>query len=490
MPFLPESAPTNGRKRAHGCARQRTEAPSSPQQDVVGWMVHPRNPPAPPPSTKWDWAIHDAEGLTSKKYALYLLLRRITRKEIMGITRETIRENSGNPELLEELYHSNKKIFSAIIYDLYSQDQSLIIRCWYARLFYKAMDKPKNNASKYIFTAFLIIFAWIPARLSLGSPLLIEDTGFYLIPATCSFALSLYFLFKPVKVKHLIFSLLMHGAIYIYFILLPNRADSRSLTNAFYFMFILLWFFVLLAQSRFKIKELALSAFLEITGEVIVWATLFILGGIVIVILSLSLFDTIGINAHDFYMNNIVTLGLTASPFISLLVIENIKKIKLSRVIANIFLPVILVSILAFGVVSLFTEKKPYEDRDVFILYNIMMVIVICVLAFKSINKGTSENNRFLKIPLIAICAYILPVVTIAIDIITISAVIYRLNKYGITPNKITLLGTNIIMLGHLIYMTCLQVKQRITENVNYLPIYALWALCVIVIFPFIFNFR
>jgi hypothetical protein len=165
---------------------------------------------------------------------------------------------------------------------------------------------------------------------------------------------------------------------------------------------------------------------------------------------------------------------------VSLLVIDKINKIKLSVIIANIFLPLILVSLVVFGIISVFTKTKPYEERDIFIIYNIMMVIVICVLIFTSIN---GINNK-----IIDICSYVLPIVTIILDIITISAVIYRLNKYGITPNKITLLGTNIIMLGHLIYMAYLRTKHKIEMNTAYLPLYFIWAICVVFVFPFIFK--
>jgi hypothetical protein len=245
-------------------------------------------------------------------------------------------------------------------------------------------------------------------------------------------------------------------------------------------MYILLWFFVLFAYSNCNIRKLSFTPFLEKCGETIIWSTIFIIGGIVIVFLSWKLFEAIRIDVWDFYLKNIVTLGLVASPFVSLLVIDNIKKVKLSVILANIFLPLILVSLVAFGITSIFTKTKPYEDRDIFITYNVMMVIVICVLTFTGIN---GINNKIINI-----CSYILPVVTVILDIVTISAVIYRLNKYGISANKITLLGTNLFMLGHLIYMIYLKIKHKIEQNVLYLPMYCVWAVIVVFIFPLVFR--
>jgi hypothetical protein len=397
----------------------------------------------------------------------------------MEITKEVITENINNPNMLEDLYQSDKKVFSEIIKSMYNEDSDLIIKYWYTRLFYKPSNK-KRNIEKYTFTAFLIVLAWIPIRL-IFTERLDEIYLIRAIPIILSVTLSFFFLFGSLNLKNILFCIVPGIILYGYFLLLPDRANSQSIGNAYYFMFVLLWFFFFFFLSNYNIKNLSYNVFLEKCGETIIWSTIFIIGGIVIVGLSLALFDAIGIRAEVFYLENIVTLGLVASPFVSLLVIDNNYKTKLSVIIANIFLPIILVSLVIFGCVSLFSETKPYEDRDIFIVYNIMIVIVICVLIFTSIN---GINNKIINI-----CSYILPIVTIILDIITLSAVIYRLNKYGITANKITLLGTNMVMLGHLVFMVYLRPKSKIERNVIYLPVYFAWALCVVFAFPFIFNF-
>jgi hypothetical protein len=400
----------------------------------------------------------------------------------MEITREIITENINDPEVLEDLYQSNKKVFSEIIKTMYESESNLLIKYWYTRLFYKPSSNKKNNTRRYLFTAFLIILAWLPIRILFMVSFENEkvDYLFTAIPLIFSIALSLFFLFDSIKFKNIVFSILPNVIVYIYIILLPDKDDSQSLQNVFLFMFVLLWFFILFAYSKCSIRKLSFTPFLEKCGETIIWSTIFIIGGAVIVGLSLLLFNAIKIEAEDFYFKNIVTLGLVASPFVSLLVIDNIKKVKLSVILANIFLPLVLVSLVAFGITSIFTETKPYEDRYIFITYNVMMVIVICVLTFTGIN---GINNKIINI-----CSYILPVVTVILDIVTISAVIYRLNKYGISANKITLLGTNIFMLGHLIYMIFLKIKHNIERNVLYLPMYCAWAVIVVFIFPFIFK--
>jgi hypothetical protein len=427
----------------------------------------------------------------------------------MEITRNIIEENLNNPTILENLYQSDKKTFSEIIKTMHEPESNLIIKYWYTRLFYKPVSAnktadtndtisgaEKSNTKKYLFTAFLIILSWIPIWLvSSGNAIWRFDVYIWnfkdylmkAIPVIFSVTLSLFFLFNSTKNYTKIALWIPNIIALIYIILLeyikgslPFNHKSQSLDNAFYFMFILLWFFILFAYSNFNIRKLNYSTFLEKFGETMVWSAIFITGGSVVVLLSLGLFHAINIDANDFYEENIVTLGLVASPFVSLLVIDKFNKIKLSVIIANIFLPLILFSLLAFGITSIFTKTKPYEDRDIFIIYNVMMVIVISILVFTSIN---GIKNKFLNI-----CSYVLPIVTIILDFVTISAVIYRLSEYGISANKITLLGTNIVMLGHLAYMIYLKFKHKIEQNTLYLPLYFLWASIVVFIFPFIFK--
>ena len=235
-----------------------------------------------------------------------------------------------------------------------------------------------------------------------------------------------------------------------------------------------------------KVREIdLLSEFIQVTGDTIIWSTLFIFGGIVLVFLSINLFETIGIDADRFYVNNIVTLGLCATPFVSLLVMEKFDLIKISTILSKIFLPLFLLSIIGFGIVSLFTDVKPHETRNVFIVYNLMLVVVMCILNFVSINN----SNRFINI-----CSMVLALVTIALDGVVLSAIIFRIKTYGVTPNKITLLVANVIMLANLIYIVFIGLSNRDYKVYSkkillFLPAYAIFALVVVFIFPMIFKF-
>jgi hypothetical protein len=92
-----------------------------------------------------------------------------------------------------------------------------------------------------------------------------------------------------------------------------------------------------------------------------------------------------------------------------------------------------------------------------------------------------------------------LSVLTIILNGIALSAISYRLFEYGITPNRIAVLGGNILIFVNLItvafqLLKAIKNNTSLTEVQNsiakYLPVYAIWVGLVAFILPFIFSFK
>jgi hypothetical protein len=89
-------------------------------------------------------------------------------------------------------------------------------------------------------------------------------------------------------------------------------------------------------------------------------------------------------------------------------------------------------------------------------------------------------------------------VVTLVIDLIALSAILFRLTSYGLTPNRVVVLGANLVVMTHLAW-TCRAsiglirgksgpggVRQAVA---GYLPVYAGWAVLVVFVLPLVFRF-
>ena len=109
-------------------------------------------------------------------------------------------------------------------------------------------------------------------------------------------------------------------------------------------------------------------------------------------------------------------------------------------------------------------------------------------------NKISQYENRAGSIILFA-----LSIVTIIVNGIALSAILFRISEWGITPNRLAVLGGNMLILINLLMVTfrlfkCISKKEDISEVENaiamFLPVYMIWTIIVAFIFPFLFQFK
>jgi len=110
-----------------------------------------------------------------------------------------------------------------------------------------------------------------------------------------------------------------------------------------------------------------------------------------------------------------------------------------------------------------------------------------------------AETQRNTENKISVLLLFSLSIVTIIVNGIALSAIIFRISQWGITPNRLAVSGGNILMLINLLVVTYRLYKAirnsdeiAIVENsiASFLPIYCLWTLAVTFIMPVIFNFK
>lgn len=89
--------------------------------------------------------------------------------------------------------------------------------------------------------------------------------------------------------------------------------------------------------------------------------------------------------------------------------------------------------------------------------------------------------------------------VAIIVDAVTLSAIVFRLSEYGISPNKLAAMGKNILLLVNLVGLLWLYIRYFIKKieyekleiwQTGYLTVYAIWMAIVIFVFPIFFRFQ
>jgi len=87
----------------------------------------------------------------------------------------------------------------------------------------------------------------------------------------------------------------------------------------------------------------------------------------------------------------------------------------------------------------------------------------------------------------------------LVVDVVALAAIAARISEFGSTPNRVAALGENLILLVNLAGSAWLYARFVLRRNsfaalerwqITYLPVYALWAALVVVVFPIVFGFR
>ena len=224
-------------------------------------------------------------------------------------------------------------------------------------------------------------------------------------------------------------------------------------------------------------------------------AVLFISGGILTGV-TLGLFSAIEINIEKFYLEYVVVWGMVSMPIVSTFVIKNFPSItnKIAPIIAKIFSPIVLITLVIYLISIVVTGKDPYSDREFLIVFNIMLLGVMAIIIFSISENSGKGNQRFNEIILFA-----LSVITLLINLVALSAIIYRLGEYGFTPNRIAVLGSNVLIFINLILITIdffkvnfykANIKQVELTIAKYLPVYIVWTVFMVFVLPVIFGYK
>jgi hypothetical protein len=233
--------------------------------------------------------------------------------------------------------------------------------------------------------------------------------------------------------------------------------------------------------------------YLKFNGEFCILYTSMAASGMVLTALTMQLFSFVGMDISEFYFENVVLFGAAALAIVATyLVSKNLKLTKnFAPYIAKIFSPLVLATLLSYLITVIWSGKNPFLDRNFLISFNGILLSVITVTIFSITECGTDEKKSISDY-----INFILIVFALIINSVALSAIVFRLFSYGITPNRIAVLGVNILIWANLIwimfsYLRFLQNKAGPASIQNavtkYLPIYGLWAAFVTFTFPLIF---
>lgn len=413
--------------------------------------------------------------------------------------KDEILSNMDNPGQLEKLYRDNKLAFKRTFNALYPElKDHMLAGFWNERLNYENEEISWGTGKDLVFVAIASLIAGILAKLP--EFLRIDEESFYLrnIGFIIFPLLTAYFAWKnKLQIKKIIF---ISGATLIALIFinsLPGGNESDTLVLSCIHLLLFLWTvlgFAFVGGRRNNYEKRL--GFLRYNGDLVVMTTLLLIAGAIMTGLTIGLFSLIGFNIEMFYFDYVVVFGLPAAPIAGTYLTQANPQLvgKVSPVIAKIFSPLVVVMLVIYLIAIVYSGKDPYNDRESLLIFNGLLIGVMALIFFSVAESSKTTRNQTGTFIL-----FLLSAVTIIVNAITLSAILFRISEWGITPNRVAVLGGNILILTNLLFVTimlfrALTKKADITEVgksiASFLPIYCLWTIIVTFLFPLLFGFK
>lgn len=409
-----------------------------------------------------------------------------------------ILEHLNDPSFLERLYRENRTSFRREFNGLYPEIKgNTLADYWNERLNYESRQTNRGSRRDFIFIVIIALIAGFIAKFP--AIFSIEEEFFY--PRNLGFiifpALSAYFAWKNklsiVKIGFIVAAMLV-GLVFIN--LFPGT-ESDTLILSCIHLLLFLWCILGFSFTGEKPNDSENRLdFLKYNGDLVVISALILIAGGIMTGVTIGLFQLLGLNIEEFYFENIVIFGLPAIPILGTYLIRTNPNLvgKVSPIIARIFSPLVLVMLVLYLGALIYSGKDPYNDREFLLVFNVLLIGVMALIFFSVAETSGEQKSRTEKWIL-----FLLSVVTIIVNGIALSAILFRISEWGITPNRAAVMGGNVLILINLFMVTAQLFRvvfkdaevSRVGRSITfYLPVYFLWTIIVTFLFPLIFGFE
>ena len=238
--------------------------------------------------------------------------------------------------------------------------------------------------------------------------------------------------------------------------------------------------------------------YIRCVGETFIHTILIVLGAMVLIGLTVGTFDLIKIDISGFLTTWILPFGLFGIAMIAVYLVEQKKALHegIAPILAKIFIPLFLIVIVSLIVAFLITPNAAIEQRTLLLWFDIIIAFVLALnlYAMSAKDQAYPDKSKFWDI-----LTFAMVIAAIIADLIALSGILIRLSSYGISANKLAVLGENVIMLVNLVLLAIHdgrymakkdKYKNVVVMQMKFLDAYAIWATFVVIAFGPLFGFR
>jgi hypothetical protein len=236
--------------------------------------------------------------------------------------------------------------------------------------------------------------------------------------------------------------------------------------------------------------------FVRFSGELAIYYVLIALGGGVLTGFTMMMFGAIKLDAEWLAQGWLIPCGAMGAVIVGSWLVEAKQSVieNMAPVLTRLFTPLFTAVLLVFLATMAWTGRPIDVERQVLIAFDLLLAMVVgLVLYAASARDPEAPPDFFDGLQLLLVSS------ALVVDALALAAIAARISEFGFTPNRVAALGENLILLVNLawsawLYARFLRHRGSFAAlerwQIAYLPVYAVWAAFVVVVFPLAFGYR
>ncbi|HET7329289.1 permease prefix domain 1-containing protein [Dyella sp.] len=275
----------------------------------------------------------------------------------------------------------------------------------------------------------------------------------------------------------------------------PFAPGSDTLALAVLHLPIALWLLVGVAYAGGRWGQVdGRMDFIRFSGELFIYYVLIALGGGVLTGFMALLFQAIGINAEPFFAFWLLPCCAMGAVIVGAWLVEAKQSVieNMAPVLTRLFAPLFAAVLVAFLAALLWTGHGLDIGRNVLIAFDLLLAVVLGLLLYSLSARDPRAAPGTFDVVLV-----VLVVSALLADAVALWAIAARISEFGFSANRVAALGENAILLVNLAWSAVLYIRFARGRGsfaalerwqTDYLPVYAVWAAIVVVVFPLLFG--
>ncbi len=276
----------------------------------------------------------------------------------------------------------------------------------------------------------------------------------------------------------------------------PFAEPGHALTLAALHLPIALWLVVGIAYTggRWRDGDRRMD-FVRFSGELFIYYVLIALGGGVLMGITGLTFSAIGLDAERIVTQWVLPCGAMGAVLVGAWLVEAKQSVveNMAPVLTRLFTPLFAAALLAFLGTMAWTGSGIGANREVLIVFDLLLAVVLGLLLY-----AVSARDPQARPGLFDALQLLLVVCALLVDLLALAAIADRIFEFGVSPNKLAALGENLVLLVNLSWSAWLYARflrgrgsfsALVRWQMAYLPVYAVWAAFVVLVFPPLFGF-